>query len=453
LDWSPDGKYILNLVWSVSGKAPDVSLVAVGDGSVRSLRTQVVSGLGFDYRFSPDGLAIAYSRGTTQGKRDIFLLPVDGSGETPLVQHPADDALIEWLPEGRGILFASDRGGTIDMWSQQIENGQPKGAPTLVKRSLGPTTPMRLTRSGAFYYETPASFMDVYTVSLDPKTGQVLGPPKKEPLPYEGSNRFPSWSADGKHLAYVSNRPTVVGPYFPGRARQFVVSVYSADTGKVREYPGISTSSPRWSPDGRHLYAAGSTSGPGIHRIDVASGESTAVVREANGGGVEVSADGQWIVFCRNRRMLRRNLQIGEEKELDGPDIYPGHLALSRDGNRLAWIVRSDDKTWILKTAPFPDGTPKEIQRLKNPDSRIAWSPDGRFIYYSGLPPEGGKDCHLWRVPADGGAAQDLGSVANFHEHLSIHPDGTRITFSTSTLNPEPAQLWVMENFLPAVKR
>jgi hypothetical protein len=42
--------------------------------------------------------------------------------------------------------------------------------------------------------------------------------------------------------------------------------------------------------------------------------------------------------------------------------------------------------------------------------------------------------------------------VANFHEHLSIHPDGTRITFSTSTLNPEPAQLWVMENFLPPPK-
>jgi hypothetical protein len=56
-------------------------------------------------------------------------------------------------------------------------------------------------------------------------------------------------------------------------------------------------------------------------------------------------------------------------------------------------------------------------------------------------------------VPADGGTAQDLGSAANFHEHISVHPDGTRITFSTETLKPEPAQLWVMENFLPAIKR
>ena len=55
-----------------------------------------------------------------------------------------------------------------------------------------------------------------------------------------------------------------------------------------------------------------------------------------------------------------------------------------------------------------------------------------------------------WRVPAEGGAAEGLGSAANWHERVSVHPDGTRITFSTETLNPEPAQLLVMENFLPA---
>ena len=76
-----------------------------------------------------------------------------------------------------------------------------------------------------------------------------------------------------------------------------------------------------------------------------------------------------------------------------------------------------------------------------------------RDSYYSDLPPAGGKPYHLWRVPADGGTAQDLGSAASWHERVSVHPDGTRITFSTETINPEPAQLWVMEDFLPAVKR
>ncbi len=448
LDWSPDQKHILvRGTYTGEWKSGGLSLVAVADGAARSLKAGDALRSSFDCRFSPDGLSIACSEA-----RDIFLLSVDGSRETPLVQHPADDALLEWLPDGRGILFASDRGGTIDMWSQQIQDGQPKGTPTLVRRSLGPTTPMRLTKGGAFYYETPASFMDVYTVSLDPRTGQIAGPPRKEPLTWEGHNRWPDWSPNGKRLAYVSVRPTVVGPYAPGRARAFLVCIYSVETGRVREYPSARANVPNWSPDGRYLYVTGSNATRGgIDRIDVESGEVTPVIPEVSAG--QVSADGRWVVFCRqDRRLLRRNLQNGEEKELDGPGVYPGHVALSRDGSRLAWVVASDDKTKVLKVMPFPDGTPKEIQRLRDPDLRIVWSPDGRFIYYSDVPHGGGKDCHLWRVPADGGAAQDLGSAANFHEHLSVHPDGSRITFSTETLKPEPAQLWVMENFLPAAK-
>jgi Tol biopolymer transport system component len=433
-------------------KSGGLSLVAVADGAARSLKIGDALTSLFDCRFSPDGLTIACNRGVSTG--DIFLLSVDGSRETPLVQHPADDALLEWLPDGRGILFASDRGGTIDMWSLQIENGQPKGAPVLVRRSLGPTTPMRLTKSGTFYYETPASFMDVYTVSLDPKTGQIAGPPKKEPLPWEGHNRFPAWSPDGRRLAYISVRPTVVGPYAPGRARAFLVCVYSTDTGRVREYPGVRASTIRWSPDGRNLYVTGTNvERGGIHRIDVESGVVTRLPLEARGVGADVSADGQWIVYCRGDQLVRRNLQSGEEKELDGPGFWPGGLALSRDSSRLAWIIGLEEKTRILKVMSFPDGTPKEIQRLKDPEWRIAWSPDGRFIYYSDVPPAGGKDWDLWRVPAEGGTAQDLGSAASFHEHFSIHPDGSRITFSTETLNPEPTQLWVMENFLPALQK
>ena len=456
LDWSPDQKHILvRGTYSGEWKSGGLSLVAVADGAARSLKIgDALVPLLFDCRFSPDGLTIAYNRETEQGKRDIFLLSVDGSRETRLVQHPADDALLEWLPDGRGILFASDRGGTIDMWSLQIEDGQPKGAPVLVQRSLGPTTPMRLTRSGAFYYETPASFMDVYTVGLDPKTGRIAGLPRKEPLPWEGHNRWPEWSPDGTRLAYVSVRPTVVGPYAPGRAREALLCIYSVATGTVREYAGVRTGLTNWSPDGRYLYVtATSVGGGGVYRVNVESGEFTRLLPEAKASGGQVSADGQWIVFCRNRRVLRRNVQSGAEKELDGPDVYPGHLALSPDSSRLAWVVNSDEKTWVLKVMPFPDGTPKEIQRLKDPDSRIAWSPDGRFIYYSDQPPAGGSGWHLLRVPADGAPAQDLGFAAPFHQHLSVHPDGSRITFSTETLNPEPAQLWVMENFLPATKR
>jgi Tol biopolymer transport system component len=223
----------------------------------------------------------------------------------------------------------------------------------------------------------------------------------------------------------------------------------------VREYDrGVSY--PRWSADGRHVYGGvSSASGGGIYGVDVENGEVTPLLLKADTRGVQVSADGQWVVYCRDRRMLRRNLRSGEEKELEGPNVYAVHLAFSPDGSRLAWIVNKvDEKAWVLKVMSFPDGTPKEIQRLRDPYSRIGWSPDSRFIYYPDNPAAvGGSDYTIYRVPAEGGTAQDLGLRLPSLEHLSVHPDGMRITFSTETINPEPAQLWVMENFLPPTKR
>ena len=43
--------------------------------------------------------------------------------------------------------------------------------------------------------------------------------------------------------------------------------------------------------------------------------------------------------------------------------------------------------------------------------------------------------------------------VTGYSRQLSVHPDGLRITYSAISENPEPAQVWVMENFLPKDKR
>jgi len=457
LDWTPDGRHVLAAAFHPDKQ--DLNLVSVADGSVRPLRT-FAAGAILDGRFSPDGLYVAYSR-DSRNKRDVFLLSADGTLETPLVQHQADDAFVEWVPGGRGLLFASDRAGTYDLWSIRIEKGQPQGEPALVRRSIGPITPLGLTRDGALYYRTPASFMDVYTVNLDSKTGSVAGPPRKEPIPWEGHNRWPDWSPDGKRLAYVSVRPTVVGPFQPGRARRWIVCTYSTDTGQVREYPNETVFGlPRWSSDGRHLYLrAASPSGRGFHRMDVESGEATPFLGTGEGesvGGVEVSADHRWIVYRGSRekvtRIVRRDARTGEEKELDRTSFGLTTLALSRDGSRLAWLLTTDAKTRVLKVMDFPEGTPKVIRQLGESGSSLAWSPDGRFIYYSDVF-AGGSEYHLWRVPAEGGDAQDARLGVLDWEQLSVHPDGSRITFSAPTINPERSQVWMLENFLPARKR
>jgi hypothetical protein len=39
--------------------------------------------------------------------------------------------------------------------------------------------------------------------------------------------------------------------------------------------------------------------------------------------------------------------------------------------------------------------------------------------------------------------------VTRYYRQISVHPDGSRITFSSAPAKIEPAQLWVMEHILP----
>ncbi len=73
--------------------------------------------------------------------RDIFLLATDGSLEVPLLKHPAYEHVLDWTPDGRGLLFASDRDLPIGVgrraWLLEIVDGQPQTDPELVKPEIG----------------------------------------------------------------------------------------------------------------------------------------------------------------------------------------------------------------------------------------------------------------------------------------------------------------------------
>jgi len=51
-------------------------------------------------QWSPDGTRIAFMSGR-DGNSEIYVMNTDGSGQTNLTNHPADDRLYEWLPDGR----------------------------------------------------------------------------------------------------------------------------------------------------------------------------------------------------------------------------------------------------------------------------------------------------------------------------------------------------------------
>ena len=60
---------------------------------------------------------------------------------------------------------------------------------------------MGFTRSGSLYYGIGTGGRNVYVATLDPAKGGLLSPPTKAIQQFEGFNRAPAWSPDGKYLA------------------------------------------------------------------------------------------------------------------------------------------------------------------------------------------------------------------------------------------------------------
>jgi Tol biopolymer transport system component len=458
VDWSSDGKDILVMV--IRGRECELGLISVADSSVRILKKlmlrdpYIVNAL-----LSPDGRFVAYDCPPKEDsyEHDIFLLDIDGNREIPLVPHPAHDCLLAWAPDGKNILFASKRTGAMDAWIIQVDGGKPQAAPLLLKRDIGLIDPLGITRDGAFYYTPPSLLYDVYTATLDPESGKIISPPKKEPLPYEGYNMSPDWSPDGKYLVYCSMR----GP----QERRYVTCIYSVESGQVRELPyELNLGYPRWTPDGRSIFAKHTVgAGGGIFLINAQTGQVTSFMKTEGKEYIhspQISHDGKWVIYVRSdeaknlTQVLLRNIETGEEKELEHAPNDNHSIALSRDGKKLAVLMRAEENTRVLKVVPAAGGELKELHRFKQGGRWIidvAWSPDGKYIYFS-EDPDGDLKWELRRIPSEGGTPQSLGLTMERMEHLSFNPDGRRITFASRPPKSELPQIWVMENFLPKEK-
>jgi dipeptidyl aminopeptidase/acylaminoacyl peptidase len=272
--WTPDGKQILTLFFR-KDNISQIALVDAESGAVRVLKS-----LNWVYpkkmEISPDGKWIVYDSfaGDNPGPRDIYALSIDGARETKLVEGPAEDLFPAWSPDGKEIVFASDRAGTMDVWTVRVSDGQPASEPRLVKRDLKQFLPMGVTAAGDLYYGLRVGITDVAVI-------QKGGMPSVLQTRTPGRNLAPAWSRDGKKLAYLSRRGA---ENFGVEARVIVVRDMEAATEHDLEAKLAHVESLRWSPDGQWLLAAGSDGKgrSGLFRLRVRDGVLAAVTVDEN---------------------------------------------------------------------------------------------------------------------------------------------------------------------------
>ncbi len=463
LDWSPDGMDVLVLL--TEGRHDQLALISVKDSSIHILNAIEGVDIGpMNAEFSPDGrfIVFGYPQNKTGREQNISIITSDGKQETHLVNHPADDLLMGWSPDGKWILFISDRTGIWDAWKIPMSDGNPQGEPVLVKRGIGLVIPLGISTNGSFYYSTAGGKFDVFTAKIDPETGRVTEAPKKEPLPYEGFNTYPAWSPDGRHLVYISMR----------ERGERTLCLYNDDTGRVREIDlegkFVYFSKPLWGQDNHSIFlpAYGEKRRKGIYKVDIQTNDVSPIIL-AEGDSFDTiwsrvfTQDGKSLFYINQKetggvyRIIERDLQTGEDRILlETPPNENNMLSLSPDGKQLALILREEKNMRMLKVMPVKGGEPKELHRFELDGLEIVdlvWSPDGLYIYFVKM--VSGFRYELWRISAEGGQAENLDLTMNSFIGLNFHPDGKRITFASRMRDKITPEIWVMENFLTLIKK
>jgi Tol biopolymer transport system component len=459
--WSHDGRHIAAVfcnkgVADAEGHIDKIVVVSVADGSMRTLKSQG-NRRSRSMSFSPDDRYIVFDLETEEGSQthDIHLLAVDGSRETTLVEHPADDGAPGWAPDGERVVFMSDRSGTRALWMLDVTDGNPEGAPALVKELGDKSGALGFSRGGSFHYWIRKTSTNVHVATLDFEARTTVSSPVKKSLRFEGANIAPSWSPDGESLAYASHRG----------GNKYTLVIQSAETGEERDILPDSIRLvgagagmvPRWSPDGRSILVGGMTAGPddfALYLIDVQTEEISLVAEPEIASGARwpvFSGDGTHLYFVRDRAIIARDLETHRETELYESDNYVERLACSPDGTQLAFLESEKAvHPRSLRTLSVSGGPPRDLFALKDEGKRfphgvgLSWMPDGRHVVV-GRPRVPQEPDELWLVPATGGEPGKLNLGVRVRD-LSIHPDGRRIAFAQGSNHSE---IWALENFLP----
>jgi len=470
-DWSPDSRQVLAWVNRKEQKGSQRTLLSVNDGTARVLSTFVGAGrLSWGEsspraRFSPDGKHIAYEIETAsvQSKR-IFAIPVQGGEPQLLVDHPSDNELVGWTPEGR-LVFLSDRSGTRALWTLRVRDGKADGEPEAVRRDIGSSTPEGIDRNGAYYYRLQTESREVYRATLDPSSGTVVSGPSPVSLRYVGLSFWPAYSRDGRFLAYFS------GP-------SHNIHIRNLATGEERELKSsmsyIYYQSLAWHPDGSALLIRGMRVGDiviGLHRLNVTTGEITPVLLAKGGGAYyawaenpSFSPDGRYIYFRTYEadstgvaayRISRLDLQTGGQEDVFLPTL-PAEVrlfALSPDGTRIVFGARSGKLDYI-GVVPVAGGEFKVIYEYPAGEyirgfSGLIWTADGKGVLYHRI--RIGHDANhpaddFWLMSADGGSPRKLLSLTGVIMSLTVHPNGREIAFSA---NESVWEFRVLENLFP----
>jgi Tol biopolymer transport system component len=372
--WTPDNQFILTLLFR-KDNVSQIALIPAAGGEARILRS-----LNWVYPkrmdISPDGRTLIYDSfapGSTS-LRTIYSLSLDGATEKRIVEEPGNHLFPFFAPDGKSIVFLSD---------DNLVERRLTGETRVIEKGIGRALPLGITNAGKLYYGLRTGASDVFLADID----NITKTAHRVSIQFPNRNLAPSFSPDGKRLAYLSRRGA---ENFGQESRAVVIRELASDAESEQPIKMAHIERVHWRGDGQALYLSGSDGKGrgGIFEFDLATKRTRPVIAAIGGPpkGYEFYAQGKGFIY--------------------------------RDGENL-----KDEKGQPAKFTGIP----------ANPNGITEWLPSNQSLY-------GIRDNRLLRFDADG--TKEFPLPGNRQPGASISPDGKTIAI---TAGRESQEIWTLD--------
>jgi len=381
--WAPDGTEIVcastiaNPGTRLTSRSRLFS-VNIATGEKRAITPQ--AGIAMQPDWSPHGYRVAYWA-QIQARLDVWTIPAAGGEAVRVTNDAAVDWNPVWSPDGAYLYFASDRGGSMNLWRVAIDekSGKVLGDMEPVTAPAPYASSMSFSRTGrqmAYVHRSQTS--NIFRVAFDPAREMAVG----QPLPItrgSGGAGQPQLSPDGDWVAFN---------------RQDDLFVVRPDGSGLRRLTDDAYTDRRavWSPDGKLL-----------------------TFHSNRGGKVDI-----WTIHPDGSSL---------RQVTDTPHGSITHPVWSPDGKRLAYSLQNGTPFVIETNKPWSGQTPQALPPLSEPDTWFeasSWSPDGRRL--AGFQLRGdGKFTGIGIYSFDTGGYT---RITDFGQDPSWLKDGRRLLFT-----------------------
>jgi tricorn protease len=410
--------------------AGDLWLVPRAGGEARRLAAPAGASMGFP-AFSPDGLQLAYSQ-FTGGNWDVYVVATAGGEARRLTFHPTGDFVVGWTPDGKNVLFNSDRLPDSRLYTIPAAGAPlPAGLP-LPKAQMGSLSPDGARIAYSPMGSTPGNWRYYRGGSKGLIWITTLRDGALERLPVGDYNDFfPMWL--GNKIYFVSDR-------------DFTTNLYSYDltTKRTQQLTKFATYGVRWAAacddavvlvrDGRLYLHDLKSNETRVVPVNASPDTSELKPRTVNPWraleSATLSADGERLILGARGEALVFDPGKNEARNLtETSGVAERSPALSPDGKWIAYFSDESGEYQLHVRGADGTGAVKKIAVEPKPSfyRELTWSPDSRRVAFTD------HRLALWVADVEAGAARQVDrSVYSFQEQWlpAWSPDGRWLAYS-----------------------